>query len=64
MSKNLSPREVGRIIRQGGESLVLPEAEAMTVDAWEKYREGEERGMVKRVARAAVDDVRRLVRDL
>lgn len=62
MGQNLSPREVSRLIRQGYEGLVLPEGDGMGLDEWQKYREGEERGMVKRVGRTAVEDVRTLVR--
>jgi len=62
MGQNLSPREVSRLIRQGYEGLVLPEGDGMALDGWQKYREGEERGMVKRVGRTAVEDVRALVR--
>ena len=64
MGQNLSPREVSRLIRQGYEGLDLPEGNGMALDGWQKYREGEERGMVKRVGRTAVEDVRALVRVL
>lgn len=62
MGQNLSPREVSRLIRQGYEGLVLPAGDGMGLDEWQKYREGDERGMVKRVGRTAVEDVRALVR--
>ncbi|MCJ1476499.1 hypothetical protein MMC13_005165 [Lambiella insularis] len=62
MSKNLSPREVGRVIRNGYDTLVLPDGEGMALDGWEKFREGDERGMVKKLGRIAVEDVRRVVR--
>lgn len=61
MGKNLSPREVGKIIRFGSETLQVPPAEGL--DRWPRYREGDERGLLKRIARVAVEDTRRLVRD-
>ena len=64
MSKNLNPREVGRVIRSGYDTLVLPNAEGMALDGWDKWREGDERGMLKRVGRVAVEDVRRWVKEL
>jgi len=64
MGQNLSPREVSRLIRQGYEGLILPEGDRMALDGWQKYREGEERGMVKKAGRTAVEDVRALVRNL
>lgn len=60
MGKNLSPREVGKIIRFGSETLQVPPAEGL--DQWPRYREGDERGLLKRIARVAVEDTRRLVR--
>jgi len=60
MSNNLSPREVSRVIRQGYESLRLPAMDGL--DRWERFREGDERGMLKRVARMAVEDTKKLLR--
>ena len=57
----LSAREVNRVIREGYESLEVADVSAMGVEHFEVWREGEERGMVKRVGRMAVEDVRRLV---
>ena len=62
MSKNVSPREVSKIIRQGYETLDVPRTEGL--DAWDKWREGEERGLLKKAARVAVDDTRRVLRGL
>lgn len=60
MSNNLSPREVSKVIRQGYESLSLPAMDGL--DRWDRFREGDERGMLKRVARMAVDDTKKLLR--
>lgn len=59
MSSNLSPREVSKVIRQGYETLSLPTMEGL--DRWDRFREGDERGMLKRVARVAVEDTKRLL---
>lgn len=60
MSSNLSPKEVSKVIRQGYETLSLPAMDGL--DRWDKFREGDERGMLKRVARVAVEDTKRLLR--
>ena len=60
MGNNLSPREVSKVIRQGYETLSLPAIGGL--DRWDKFREGDERGMLKRVARVAVEDTKRLLR--
>jgi len=59
--KNLSPREVSRVIRKGYETLRVPEEGKEGLMAGERWREGEERGFVKRVGREAVGDGRRVV---
>lgn len=59
MGKNLGPREVGRVIRGGVETLQVPETEGL--ERWVRWREVDERGMLKRVGRAAVEDGRRVV---
>ncbi|MCJ1389597.1 hypothetical protein MMC18_002454 [Xylographa bjoerkii] len=64
VGKDLSPREVGRVIRGGYEGLVLPSGEGMGLESWEGYREGEERAWVKRAGRVAVEDVRAWVKGL
>ena len=61
LGNNPSPREVSRIIRQGYETLNLPGIEGL--DRWDRFREGEEKGMLKRAARVAVADTRRLLKD-
>ena len=60
MGNNVSPREVSKVIRQGYDTLNLPEADGLV--RWDRYREGDERGMLKRVARAAVEDTKKLLR--
>ena len=50
------------MIRQGYETLDLPATEGL--ERWGRFREAEERGMVKRVGRVAVEDARRLVREV
>jgi len=57
---NASPREVSKVIRQGYETLSLPAMDGL--DRWDRFREGDERGMLKRVARIAVDDTKKLLR--
>lgn len=60
MGNNMSPREVSKVIRQGYDTLSLPAMEGL--DRWDRFREGDERGMLKRVARVAVEDTRKLLR--
>ena len=60
LGNNPSPREVSKIVRRGYESLSLPAIEGL--DLWDRFREGEERGMLKRAARLAVEDTRKALR--
>lgn len=57
----LSPREVGKVIRQGYDSLELPVVDGVGLQEWAVWREGEEKGMLKRVARVCVADVARVI---
>ncbi|KAJ5605662.1 hypothetical protein N7510_008443 [Penicillium lagena] len=57
--KNLSPREVHRIIKQGYDTLSIQPPEGLS--AWAKWRETEWKGELKRGARVAVEDARMLV---
>lgn len=57
--KNLSPREVHRIIKQGYDTLSIQPPEGLS--AWAKWREAEWKSELKRAARWAVDDARQLV---
>ena len=59
VGKNPSPREVSKVIKQGYETLSLPGMEGL--DRWDRFREGDERSLLKRAARYAVDDTRRLL---
>ncbi|KAL9068698.1 MAG: hypothetical protein Q9161_006012 [Pseudevernia consocians] len=60
MGNNMSPREVSKVIRQGYDTLSLPAMEGL--DRWDRFREGDERGMLKRMARVAVEDTKKLLR--
>ena len=60
IGNNMSPREVSKVIRQGYDTLSLPAMEGL--DRWDRFREGDERGMLKRVARVAVEDTKKLLR--
>ena len=59
MSNNLSPREVSKVIRQGYETLNLPVLEGL--DRWDRFKESDERGLLKKFARVAVEDTRKLL---
>jgi hypothetical protein len=57
-SKNLSPREVSDVIKQGYETLSIDASEGL--DRWEKFREADYKTLLKRLARVAVDDAKLL----
>ena len=57
----LSTKEVNRVIRAGYESLDVPEIGSMGVESFQVWRETEERGFMKKVARIAVEDVRKML---
>ncbi|KAL3479864.1 hypothetical protein BJX99DRAFT_53262 [Aspergillus californicus] len=57
--KNLSPREVHRIIKQGYDTLSIQPPEGLS--AWTRYRESDWKMELKRAARCAVDDATQLV---
>jgi hypothetical protein len=57
--KNLSPREVHRIIKQGYDTLSIQPPEGLST--WAKWREAEWKSELKKAARCAVDDARLLV---
>jgi hypothetical protein len=57
-SKHLSPQEVSTIIKQGYETLSIDASEGL--DRWEKFREADYKTLLKRIARAAVDDAKAL----
>ncbi|KAG9248997.1 hypothetical protein BJ878DRAFT_485705 [Calycina marina] len=58
-SKNLTSAQVAGVIKQGYETLSLQAKEGL--DGWEKYREADERSFLKKMARAAGEDVKKLV---
>ena len=60
VGKNPSPREVSKVIKQGYESLSLPGMDGL--DRWDRFREGDERGLLKRAARFAVEDTRQMLK--
>ncbi|KAF7549887.1 hypothetical protein G7Z17_g6081 [Cylindrodendrum hubeiense] len=56
---SLTTQQVTEAIRQGYETLSIQAKEGL--DSWERYREADERTLLKKVARAAVGDVRVIV---
>ncbi|KAL5385989.1 hypothetical protein DPSP01_004425 [Paraphaeosphaeria sporulosa] len=56
--KNLSPKEVSSVIKQGYETLSIEAGEGL--ERWERYREAEWKGVLKRVARVVVEDAKAL----
>ncbi|KAH0543939.1 hypothetical protein FGG08_001840 [Glutinoglossum americanum] len=59
-SKHLSPQQVSNVIKSGYETLSITAKDGL--DSWDRYREADERVMLKKVARAAVADVRALLK--
>ena len=55
----LTSLQVAEVIKQGYETLSIQAKEGL--DSWEKYREADERNLLKKMARAAVGDVKVLV---
>lgn len=58
-NKNLSPRDVAKLIQQGYNSLSLEVTEEL--DHWNIYREADHRNMIKRVTRVVVKDAQDLL---
>ncbi len=56
-SSTLTSLQVAEVIKQGYETLSIQATEGL--DSWEKYREADERTLLKKTARMAVADVRR-----
>jgi hypothetical protein len=50
---------VAEVIKQGYDTLSIQAKEGL--DSWEKYREADERTVLKKMARAVVADVRAMV---
>ncbi|KAH6848079.1 hypothetical protein B0I37DRAFT_156760 [Chaetomium sp. MPI-CAGE-AT-0009] len=55
----LTSLQVAEVIKQGYETLSIQAKEGL--DSWEKYREADERTLLKKMARAAVGDVKGMV---
>lgn len=55
----LTSLQVAEVIKQGYETLSIQAKEGL--DSWERYREADERTLLKKVARVAVADVRGLI---
>jgi hypothetical protein len=66
LGRHYSTAQISKVIREGYESLEVPSGagsgEAPMWERWEAWREGDERSLLKRVGRAAVEDARRLIR--
>jgi hypothetical protein len=60
--KNLSPREVHQIIKQGYDTLSVQLQEGL--NTWEKWREADWKPELKRIVRCAVEDTRTIVSKL
>ena len=58
--KQLSPKEVMAVVRKGCENLEVRGQETEGLERWSRWREVDEKGMVKRVGRGAVEDARRI----
>ncbi|KAI9681358.1 MAG: hypothetical protein M1817_002641 [Caeruleum heppii] len=58
-TKSLSPQQVSEVIKSGYETLSITAKDGL--DAWDRYREADEKTFLKKMARVAVGDVRHLV---
>ncbi|KAI1815774.1 hypothetical protein GGS20DRAFT_575977 [Poronia punctata] len=58
--KNLTSTQVAEVIKQGYETLSIQTKEGL--DGWERYREADDRTLLKKMARATVQDVQVMVR--
>ncbi|KAI1345705.1 hypothetical protein F5Y01DRAFT_308841 [Xylaria sp. FL0043] len=57
--KNLTSTQVAEVIKQGYETLSIQTKEGL--DGWERYREADDRTLLKKMARATVMDVKIMV---
>ncbi|KAI0598764.1 hypothetical protein F4775DRAFT_554247 [Biscogniauxia sp. FL1348] len=57
--KNLTSSQVADVIKQGYETLSIQAKEGL--DGWERYREADERTLLKKMARTTVNDVKIMV---
>lgn len=60
-SKNLSPREVSDVIKQGYETLSIETSEGL--DRWDRFREADYKSVLKRISRTVVDDAKLLTEE-
>jgi hypothetical protein len=58
-NKHLSSRQVQKIIQQGYETLSIQAKEGL--DYWERFREADEKSVLKRAARIAIEGVKELI---
>lgn len=61
-SKNLSPREVHKVIQSGYDTLSIQAKEGL--DGWEKFREADHRSILKRMAKMVIDDTKGLLEEI
>jgi hypothetical protein len=59
--KNLSPREVSKVIKQGYDTLSIQAKEGL--DHWDHFREVDHRNVLKRMSRVVVDDAKELINE-
>lgn len=59
--KHLTSAQVSGVIKQGYETLSIQAKEGL--DSWEKYREADQRTLLKKMARATVADVKLLINE-
>lgn len=57
--KNLSPKEVHKVIQQGYETLSIQAKDG--IDQWDKFREADHKAIVKKVARMAIEDAKEMI---
>ncbi|KAH8811823.1 hypothetical protein F5884DRAFT_783550 [Xylogone sp. PMI_703] len=60
--KHLTSVQVAGVIKQGYETLSIQAKEGL--DGWDKYREADEKSFLKKIARAAVADVKSLISEV
>lgn len=63
VTRALSTKEVTKVIRTGYENLELPDMARLGIESFERWREGDEKVTVKKMARVAVEDVKKLLRE-
>lgn len=58
-SKHLSAREVHKVIQQGYDTLSIQAKEGL--DHWDRFREADNKAVLKKVARIAIEDTKELI---